>query len=188
MSGEDSLSGRFDYLFEPLEAEESDDGIIDADSATGRRYRGGVPVALAFAAFVLGTLGVVALVALLLLQRPNVPTEPVDSSLEPTPLSTTVPVMTPPATPMAPPESPVTETATEAPQTIESAPSRQTQAQPEPTTATRESEGHVTNSPTTRAPISVAPETRQPFPSQGGQRGGPNQGDLIPGIGLPGPL
>lgn len=194
MPGEDNLSDRFDYLFEPLEADEPDDDTIDAESPAGRPpgdatpARSGAPVRLAFAAFILGTLGAVAVVAALLVQRPNVPTQPVDSSFEPTPLSTTVPVMTPPPGPLPPPESSATETPTESPQTSEPVPSRQTAPQSRPTTAPREPESHVTNSPTTRAPLSVAPRTRQPFPNRGGQRGGPNSGDLIPGVGLPGPL
>ena len=32
MAGEDNLSSRFDYLFEPLEDDTSADGSIDADS------------------------------------------------------------------------------------------------------------------------------------------------------------
>jgi outer membrane biosynthesis protein TonB len=193
MPGEDNLSSRFDYLFEPLEAEESDGDATDAESSATRpsrdtaRSRSGAPVRMAFAAFILGTLGAVAVVAALLLQQPNTSTQPVDSQLESTPLSTTVPVMTPQPGPAPPPETTATETPTESPQTIESAPRQQTEA-PQPTTSQRTPETHVTNSPTTRAPMSVAPQTRAPFPNQGGQRGGPNQGDLIPGVGLPGPL
>jgi hypothetical protein len=117
----------------------------------------------------------------------NTPTQPVDSQLESAPLSTTVPVMTPQPVPVPPPETSATQTPTESPQTIESAPLQQTEA-PQPTTSQRAPETHVTDSPTTRAPMSVAPRTRAPFPNQGGQRGGPNQGNLIPGVGLPGPL
>jgi len=138
---------------------------------------------MAFAAFILGTLGAVAVVAALLLQPPNTPTQPVDSQLE----STTVPVMTPQPGPAPPPETTATDTPTESLQTIESAPRQQTEA-PQPTTSQRAPETHVTNSPITRAPMSVAPQTRAPFLNQGGQRGGPNQGDLIPGVSLPGPL
>ena len=190
-AGEDNLSSRFDYLFEPLEAEESDGDTTDAESSATRPSpdtapsRSGAPVRMAFAAFILGTLGAVAVVAALLLQPPNTPTQPVDSQLESTPLSTTVPVMTQPGP--APLETSATETPTELPQTIESAPRQQTEA-PQPTTSQRAPETHVTNSPITRAPMSVAPQTRAPFPNQGGQRGGPNQGDLIPGVRLPGPL
>jgi hypothetical protein len=73
MSREDSLSSRFDYLFEPLDDEES---IDDAPGGTSRADDrtappSAAPVRLAFAAFVLGTLGVVAVVAVLLLQQPN---------------------------------------------------------------------------------------------------------------------
>jgi hypothetical protein len=123
----------------------------------------------------------------LLLQQQNTPTQPLDSQLEPTPLSTTVAVMTPQPGLVPSPETSSTETPAEAPQTVASAPQQQTSAPP-PTTSQREPEAHVTNSPTTRAPMSVAPQTRAPFPDQAGPRGGPNRGDLIPGVGLPGPL
>jgi hypothetical protein len=116
------------------------------------------------------------------LQTAKVPTQPVDSSFEPTPLSTTVPIMTPLPGPVPPPEPSATDTPTESPQTIGAPPSRQSAPQSLPTTAPREPEAHVTNSPTTRAPMSGATQTRTPFPN------GPNGGDLIPGVGLPGPL
>jgi hypothetical protein len=60
MLGEDRLSGRFDYLFEPLEVEESDDAVDAAasQSADGAATpRSPAPVRLAFGAFVLATIG-----------------------------------------------------------------------------------------------------------------------------------
>jgi hypothetical protein len=92
MSREDSLSSRFDYLFEPLDDEES------IDDATGGRSRADdrtappstAPVRLAFAAFVLGTLGVVAVLAVLLLQQPKRTTDRVQIPLDPSPLSTSI--------------------------------------------------------------------------------------------------
>jgi len=173
MPGEDNLSSRFDYLFEPLDDEESADGTGDAESASADDDppRTGAPVVMAFAAF---------------LQRPYAPTKPVSVPLESAPQPTTVPDMPPQLGPPPPPEPAPSQTATEAPQTVESSP--QPQTAPQPTTSQRERETHVTNSPTTREPISVAPETRPPFPKQGPQQGDPKEGDLIPGVGLPGAL
>src|ERR1700760_265521 len=77
MPGEDHLSSRFDYLFEPLETEESVDDTIDGESRTRgptrdpAPSRSGAPVRMAFAAFILATLAAVALVALPLLQQPS---------------------------------------------------------------------------------------------------------------------
>jgi hypothetical protein len=188
MPGEDNLSSRFDYLFEPIDDEESADGTGDAESASADDDppRTGAPVMMAFASFVLGTLAAVAAVAVLLLQRPYAPTKPVSVPLESAPQPTTVPDMPPQLGPPPPPEPAPSQTATEAPQTVESSP--QPQTAPQPTTSQRERETHVTNSPTTREPISVAPETRPPFPKQGPQQGDPKEGDLIPGVGLPGAL
>ena len=59
MPGEDSLSSRFDYLFEPLdEAESADATVVAASSASdsaddGKSSHSAVPVRMAFAAFVL---------------------------------------------------------------------------------------------------------------------------------------
>jgi hypothetical protein len=71
MPGEDNLTSRFDYLFlfEPLEAEESDCDTTDAESSATRPLRdiapsrSGAPVRMAFATFILGTLDAVAVVA-----------------------------------------------------------------------------------------------------------------------------
>ena len=70
MSREDSLSSRFDYLFEPLDDEEPVDDAIDAEarfraSSDDKSAPSAAPVRMAFAAFVLGTLGVVAVIAVL---------------------------------------------------------------------------------------------------------------------------
>jgi hypothetical protein len=63
MPREDSLSSRFDYLFEPLDDDESTDGVVDAESASAEAVdrtptsRSGAPVRMAFAAFVLARWG-----------------------------------------------------------------------------------------------------------------------------------
>ena len=189
MPREDSLSSRFDYLFEPLDDDESTDGVIDAESASGEAAdrtptsRSGAPVRMAFAGFVLATLGVAAVIAALLLHRPNEPTDPVEVPLEPAPLSTTVADI--PTQAATVPPSPPTEGPTEAPQTIGHARGQQPpQTQQSQTPSPRERQGGVTNSPNTRAPISVAPETRPPFPSQEPRTGGDGPGGLLGGGGL----
>ena len=169
MLGEDDLSSRFDYLFEPLD----DDGLIDgtADAPSADRSgdespaRSTTHVRMAFAVFVLATLTAAAVVALLLLPRPNGPEDPVDATLDPTPLSTAVSPDAPALRPVPPPVTTASEVPNPTPQTVESGPA-QSPAQPQPTTSNREPQPRVTNSPSTRAPISVAPETRQPFPNQ----------------------
>jgi hypothetical protein len=173
MSREDSLSSRFDYLFEPLDDEASIDdaprGTSQADDRTAPPSA--APVRLAFAAFVLGRLGVVAVVAVLLLQQPNRPTDRVQIPLDPSPLSTSV-VVSSQAIPVPPSDAPQQDP-TDAPQTIESVPSQQLPAPAAPS-VTGAPATRTTNSPATRAPISVAPQIRAPVPRQtpGGHGGG----------------
>jgi hypothetical protein len=189
MPGEDNLSSRFDYLFAPLDVEESVD-----DAVKGRRpaYRvpddtpspqSAAPVRMAFAAFVLGTLGVVAVVALLLLQQPNEPSGPVSVPVEPAPLSVTVAV--PPSQAGSVPSPPADVAPAEAPQTIGSVPEQQAvpaAPQPAQTSTPPTRQGNTTNSPATRAPISVAPESRAPFPNQGPRTGENGGGGLLGGL------
>ena len=187
MPGEDSLSSRFDYLFEPLEpldeAESADATLVAASSASdsaddGKSSHSAVPVRMAFAAFVLATLAGTAVVAVLLLQRPPGAVEPVDSTRQPAPLSMTVANVPSPPRPVSPVESTPT---------IEVGPALLPQSEPQ-TAPTRSPGGGASDTPATRSPISVARETRQPFPNQAPQHGGANEGDLLPGVGLPGPL
>lgn len=189
MPREDSLSSRFDYLFEPVDVDES---VTDANTPR-RPVRGGshraapppsaAPVRMAFAALVLGALGAAAVLAVLMLQKPSQPGGPgnigVDSGLLPT---TAVNVPTQRVIPAPPPAVRDTES-----QTVESVPTQQqsvpeSQApQPTRTSAPRTPEGGATNTPATRAPISVAPESRTPFPNQG-PRTGDNGGGLLGGL------
>ena len=114
------------------------------------------------------------MIAVLLLQRPNDRIDPIEVRLQPDPLSTTVPVMPRQAAPVAP--SPAAPAPSEAPRATDSAAPPQTASQrPEPN-STRETQGAVGNSPATRAPISVAPRTRAPFPSQAPQGGRSHDG------------
>lgn len=169
MPSEESLSSRFDYLFEPLDDEAPVDAI-DAkrpvgDSSHDKAAPSAAPVRMAFAAFVLGTLGVVAVIAVLLQQRSYGATDPVELPHDPTPLSTTVPNIPTQAAPVpSPPARARASEPTEVPQTVESVP-RQVPVQ-QPATETRAPQTRTTNSPATRAPISVAPEIRAPAPSQ----------------------
>ena len=186
-----SLVGSTTYS--SLDDDASADDTIDVDSPAGDADDETPPqsaalVRTAFAAFFLASLLGVAVVAALLLQRPPAPADPVDTPLAPAPLSTAVPNVTPQPGPVPPPETSVSEVPTEAPQAIEPGP--QQVPQPQPTTSARPPEASVTNSPATRSPISVAPETCPPFPNQGphGGGGGSDDGGLLSGPDLPGPL
>jgi len=188
MPGEDNLSSRFDYLFSPLDVEESVDDAVKAQRSANRiddtpSPQSAAPVRMAFAAFVLGTLGVVAVVALLLLEQPNEPSGPVSVPLGPAPLSVTVAVPPSQAGSIAPPPAGIAPA--EAPQTIESVPEQQAvpaTPQPEQTPTPGERQDNTTNSPSTRAPISVAPESRPPFPNQGPRTGDNGGGGLLGGL------
>jgi hypothetical protein len=124
MPGEDSLSSRFDYLFEPLEVEEP----VDDAGSHGTSAGDGIPgpstasVRTAFAAFVLGTLGVAAVIAVLLLQKPAEPPEPVGVPLAPAPLSTMIADMPSLAAPVLPPTT--ADVPIEAPPNIDSMPAQ----------------------------------------------------------------
>lgn len=191
MPREDSLSSRFDYLFEPVDVDESvDDAAIRKRPVRGGSHRAepvpsAKPVRMALAALVLGALGAAAVLAVLMLQEPNQPGNSDNIPVETRQLPTTaanVPTQT--ATPAPPPP---TAQDTEAPQTAESGPTQQqsvpeSQApQPTRTSAPRAPEGGASNTPATRAPISVAPESRAPFPNQG-PRTGDNGGGLLGGL------
>jgi hypothetical protein len=185
MPREDSLSSRFDYLFEPLDVEESVDG---ADTPGGPAVgvtasEDSAPTRMAFAAFVLATLAAVAVVAALLLHRPDVPQTPLDIPAGSTPVPTTVADVSPSVAPRAPAPAP-TPAVDQTPRTVETVPSQQFSpepAQPPRTSAPRAPQGGASISPTTRAPISVAPESRAPFPNQG-PRSGDNGGGLLGGL------
>ncbi len=188
MPREDSLSSRFDYLFEPLGVGEPTDAATEVKAAPTRSSHASTPsrgadapVRMAFAAFLPATLGAVAVIAVLLMQRPGEPTDPIDVPLEPTPMSTVaeIPVPAAPVPPAATVAVP-----TEAPPTIDPDPPRLSAPQPEPTqtSSPRQSQGGPAISPATRAPISVAPETRPPFPNQAPRGSGGQGGGLLGGL------
>lgn len=187
MPREDSLSSRFDYLFEPLDVEESTGAAIETEGSLSESAHGtsspraaAAPVRMAFAAFVLATLAVVAVIAVLLVQRPTEPTDPIEAPLEPTPLSTVAEI---PSRAAPIPPAPTVAVPTEAPHTVDSGPHRVfvPEPAPTPTPTPRQSQGGVSISPSTRAPISVAPATRPPFPNQP-PRGGGQNGGLLGGL------
>jgi hypothetical protein len=194
MPGEDDLSSRFDYLFEPLPDEEStgEAAVTEpagAASSDDPASPSKTPVRVAFAAFILTVLAATTVVTTLLLQRGDDATDSIDVSPAPVPISTTAPGLPSQAAP-PPPAPPPTETSEGV-----GTPNVQLAPQPErqePTTARRKPAAGVPNTPETRAPISVAPTKRAPFPNQrtgGGQdtEGGGLLGGL-PGPDLPGPL
>ncbi len=180
MPGEHGLSSRFDYLFEPLDVEDSTEAEA-APSADIPSSEGTASMRMAFAAFVLATLGIVTVVAVLLVARPSASTDtkdPTEGPLEPTPLPTVVGV---PAQATTVPTSPESVPVESLPP-IEPAPGQEATPAAPKTSAPRRSQGAVLNTPSTRAPISVAPETRAPFPNQtpGGGRDG--VGGLLGGL------
>jgi hypothetical protein len=182
MPREDSLSSRFDYLFEPLDVAESMNGADKVEASAGGaadegRSGSAAPVRMAFAAFVLATLGAVAAVAVLLLQQPNRSQVPSDRPIEPSPLPTTVANIPSEAAAVAPPS---TTADTPTPRTVEFVPTEQVVPAPQQPTPTPRTPQSGVTTPGTRAPISVAPESRPPFPNQG-PRAGENGGDGLLG-------
>ncbi|HEX2400864.1 MAG TPA: hypothetical protein VHJ79_12915 [Mycobacterium sp.] len=166
------LPSRFDYLFEPLEADEPDGNGGDAppeillrpeeDNRWSNR--------MVLAGVVLATLAAAAAMAIVLLQRAR----PADQIVTPSDATS-------PATATSPPMSTSMPTTTTAPvpvlpATLSTAPARtpeqtptvqrqQPAVQPAPTTIASEPPAPMPPPPTTRAPISVSPETRAPFPN-----------------------
>jgi hypothetical protein len=182
MPTEDSLTSRFDYLFEPLDVDEpvGRAGSRAGGSADETTRPGTAPLKAAFAAFVLGTLGMVAVIAVLLLQRPNKPGQPVGVSPTSAPLSPTLADVPSMAAPIPLPRT--TDVPIEAPRSFDSVPT-QLPAQ-QPTSAKPAPRTRSENTQTTRAPISVAPESRAPFPHQAPSQGGGGRGGLLGGGGL----
>jgi hypothetical protein len=181
MRGED-VSGRFDYLFEPLEVDES---AGDGDEIAPRTLaepddRGRWSSRMVLAGVVLATLAAAAGTAIVLLQPaqpareiiiPSGSTPPVASTPAPTTTAETVPVL--PATVSAPAVLPSSAIPTIAPPQS---------PQPQPTTVASEPPATMPPPPTTRAPISVSPESRAPFPNQTPPRRNDEGGGLLGGL------
>jgi len=176
MLGED-LSGRFDYLFEPLEVDES---AGDGDEVAPRELEqpddeNRWSRRLVFTGVLLATMAAAVATAIVLLppaQRAEPIVTPSDSTAPSTTMTTAMPTTTVQPVPVSP--------ATVSPPAIQTpAPNVAPQPQPVqlPTTLASEPPAPMPPPPTTRAPMSVSPESRAPFPNQeppgnNDQRGG----------------
>jgi hypothetical protein len=187
MLGED-LSGRFDYLFEPLEVDESagdgDDvatrALAEPENSSRWSNR------LVLAGVVLATLAAAAATAIVLLQ----PAKPAHQTVIPkdyAPPSTAAPALTSPpmATTTAAPV-PVLP-ATVSTSAVRTPAATTTVAPPQPavqqsTSVASEPPASMPPPPTTRAPISVSPESRAPFPNQSPPRQNEQGGGLLGGL------
>ena len=192
MLGED-LSGRFDYLFEPLDVDESagdgDDVLPLAPEQPADENRWSRRIVLT--GVVLATLTVAAATVLLLLQ-PAQPTQLIVTPLDASTPSTTVSTAMSPALSTAMPTTtaqpapvlPATVSAS-AVQTSAAVPTVERQRPPVQEPATGASEpapAPMPPPPTTRAPISVSPESRPPFPDQNLPRNNDQRGGLLGGL------
>jgi hypothetical protein len=151
----DDLPGRFDYLFEPLETDESaGNGDDDRSQATAQpEDNDRWSRRLVLAGVVLATLGVAAATVIVLLQ-PAQPAQPIVTPSDSTPPSTTATTaVTAPPVPVAPATVDTTAVQTAITPTIEP----QSPPALEPTTIASESHAPMPPPPTTRAPISVSP-------------------------------
>ena len=187
MLGED-LSGRFDYLFEPLEVDESagnGDGVAPralAEPENGNRWSSRIVLA----GVVLATLAAATATAIVLMQ-PAQPAQQIVIPNDPTPPSTTAPEATSPAmaTTTAPPVPVLPATvSTSAVRTPAATTSVAPQPPPvqQPTTVASEPPAPMPPPPTTRAPISVSPESRAPFPNQTPPGNNEQGGGLLGGL------
>lgn len=182
----EDLSGRFDYLFEPVEGDESADGGDDqspeapAQPEDDNRWSNRIVLT----GVVLATLAVAAAMAIVLLQPARPARQPVIPS-DSTPLSTVMSTQMPMPTTTAPPV-PVAPT-TVSPSTVRTSVATPTVEPPRPpapppATIASEPPGPMPPPPTTRAPISVSPETRAPFPNQTPPRNNDQRGGLLGGL------
>ncbi len=169
----EDASGRFDYLFEPLEADDSagdgDDAAVQAltqtqdDSPWARR--------IVLTGVVLATLAAAAATAVVM-RQPALPAQHIVTPTDATPMSTPESTATSPA---LPPRMPAT-TTPPAPATVSTSVGRPPSAarpvlpQQPPSSTAGEPPATMPPPPTTRAPMSVSPETRTPFPNQTPQR------------------
>jgi hypothetical protein len=187
MLGED-VSGRFDYLFEPLEVNESagnGDNVAPrtiTEPENGNRWSNRIVLA----GIVVATLAAATVTAIVLMQ----PVQPAQQSVIPrdsAPPSTTAPAATSPPMPSttAPPVPVLPATAGTSAARPPAAPpivAPQPSPFPQPTTVASEPPATMPPPPTTRAPISVSPETRAPFPNQPPPRKNGEGGGLLGGL------
>jgi hypothetical protein len=185
----EDVPSRFDYLFEPLDdADVAIDDTVDEprpakqQPATDRRAPGATSIALA--AFIIATVAGAGGVIMLLLQRPEPPGR-LNTPSDPTPLSTVQP-RAPVPTVVAPPPA-VNPSIVPVPERTVYVTPPPPQPRPDVPPPGREPAVDVT-----RAPISVQPEPRTPFPNENQGDGQQEEEGLLgglPGVGdLPGPL
>jgi hypothetical protein len=185
-------SGRFDYLFEPLEVDESagngDDAVTEALEQPADENRWSRRIILT--GVVLATLAVAAATVVVLLQ-PTRPAQLVFTPSDSTPPSATVPTVMSTAVSTAMPTTtaqpvPVLPTTVSTPaiKTSAARPTVEPQRPPahEPTTVASEPPAPMPPPPSTRAPISVSPESRPPFPNQSPPRNNDQRGGLLGGL------
>ena len=193
MLGED-LSHRFDYLFEPLEVDKSagDSRDEDPNAPAAEPEEGRWSRRILLTAVVVATLAAAAATAIVLLQpaqpAPRIVT-PTDASPVPTPMSTpTSPAMPSPMPTTTEPPVPVLP-ATVSTSVVRAPTVTPTVQQPPPppeqptTVASAPPAATTPPPPTTRAPISVSPETRTPFPNQPTPGNNDQRGGLLGGLG-----
>ena len=203
MAGEQDHSGRFDYLFEPLDIDLANTDVIAASAveqadADDRRPRTAA-TRFGIAAVVVAMVAVATATVLFLLQRPP-PATRLDAPIRPSappsvePIATTEPVFQSPPQVTASSVEPPQTTAVVAPQPEpqpqppEPQPHLQPAPQPPPTISAPTTAASATErkppAPTMRAPMSVEPEPHPAFPNQ--QPGGDNDqegGGLLGGLG-----
>jgi hypothetical protein len=178
----EDTSGRFDYLFEPLDVVESaGDGDIDANDAAppvpaqpDNQNRWSNRIVLA--GVVLATIAAATAPAIALLQpaQPAQPTViPTDATPASSPVSTAISTVMPTATAQPVPVSPATVSTT-----VE----QQRPPVQQPTTTAGKSAATMPPAPTMRAPISVSPASRAPFPNQSPPRNNGHPGGLVGGL------
>jgi hypothetical protein len=189
----EDLSGRFDYLFEPLDVDKSaGDGHEEpsaapaADADEGRWSR-----RIVLTGVVIATLAAAAATAVVLLQ-PAQPAPQIITPTDATPSSITV--STPPSPAMPAPTPTMTDApvpvlpATVSTSVVRAPGVTPTVQQPpppppqQPTTIASVPPATMPPPPTTRAPISVSPETRTPFPNQSPPRDNNGGGGLLGGL------
>jgi hypothetical protein len=191
MLGED-LSGRFDYLFDPLEVDKSaGDGRDEGPQApAANKDEGRWSRRIVLAGVVVATLAAAAATAVVLLQ-PAQPAPQIVTPTDATPVSTPMSTATSPAMPSPMPsttEPPVpVRPATVSTSVVREPTATPTVQQPQAPaqqsdTVASEPPATMPPPPTTRAPISVSPETRTPFPNQTPPGNNNGRGGLLGGI------
>ena len=181
MLGED-LSGRFDYLFEPLESDESAGNGNDVTPGAPDRVADDGPWSrrIVLIGVVLATIAAAVATVVVLLQ-PAHHTQVIVTPSDSTPPSTTVPTAKSPAMSTAMPTTTV-QPGPVSPPTVGAVEPHRPPVQEPTTVASEPPPAPMPPPPTTRSPISVSPEPRPPFPNQSPPRNSDQRGGLLGGI------